>query len=83
MHATVNDTIGMPTEEIYSLTRKLSQIQIMSKKAIKTVEAANEQESRILRRIHSARSAERPIEDSNPHKLRDKVRISNKLRDEL
>ena len=73
----------MSIEEIDNITKQLSQIRIRRENAIRALEAANEQESRLLRRLQRVRSVARPSEENNPYKLGDKVRITNKLRDEL
>jgi len=73
--------ISMPANDIDSLTRQLSQIRIRRERAIREVEAASAEESILLRRLHTARSAIVSTE-LNPHKRGDTVRITNKLRDE-
>ena len=83
MHTTPINKIAMSIEKIDNITKQLSQIRIRRENAIRALEAANEQESRLLRRLQRVRSVARPSEKNNPHKLGDKVRITNKLRDEL
>ena len=71
----------MTTNDIDKLTRQLSHIRIQREKAIREVEAASAQETLLLRRLHTARSAIAPTEH-NPHTRGNRVKITNRLRDE-
>ena len=73
----------MYIEEIDNITKQLSQIRIRQENAIKALEVSNGQESWLLRRLQRVRSTAKRNKENNPHKLGDKVRITNKLRDEF
>ena len=81
MHLSNIISISMTTNNIDNLTQQLSQIRIRRERTIREVESASAEESLLLRRLHTVRSAIAPTE-LNPYKHGNKVWITNRLREE-